>query len=52
MDSMNWLSDFLDESMPIWRDNPVIYFREVLQFEPDEWQAEAYGLGTQSEGQY
>ena len=41
MDSMNWLSDFLDESMPIWRDNPVIYFREVLQFEPDEWQAEA-----------
>ena len=42
MDSnMDWLSDFLDESIPIWRDNPVIYFREVLQFEPDEWQAEA-----------
>ena len=42
MDSnMDWLSNFLDESIPIWRDNPVIYFREVLQFEPDEWQAEA-----------
>lgn len=39
--NMDWLSDFLDESIPIWRDNPVIYFREVLQFEPDEWQAEA-----------
>lgn len=38
---MDWLSDFLDESIPIWRDDPVIFFCEVLQFEPDEWQAEA-----------
>lgn len=39
--SMDWLSDFLDESIPLWRNNPVMFFREVLGFEPDEWQAEA-----------
>ena len=38
---MKWLSDFLDESIPMWQDDPVIYFREVLTFEPDKWQAEA-----------
>lgn len=35
------LKDFLNESMPIWQKNPVQYFREVLQFTPDEWQEEA-----------
>ena len=39
--NMEWLSDFLDESIPLWRDDPVMFFREVLGFEPDEWQAEA-----------
>ena len=34
-------SEFLDESIPLWRDDPVMFFREVLSFEPDEWQAEA-----------
>ena len=29
---------FLDESIPLWRDDPVMFFREVLNFEPDEWQ--------------
>ena len=38
---MKWLSDFLDESIPMWQDDPVVYFREVLTFEPDKWQAEA-----------
>lgn len=41
MGNLDWLSDFLDESIPIWQEDPVVYFREVLQFEPDEWQAEA-----------
>lgn len=39
--NMDWLKDFLDESIPLWRNDPVMYFREVLSFEPDEWQAEA-----------
>ena len=34
-------SEFLDESIPLWRDDPVMFFREVLSFEPDEWQAQA-----------
>ena len=34
-------SEFLDESIPLWRDDPVMFFREVLNFEPDEWQAQA-----------
>lgn len=38
---IEWLSEFLEESIPLWRDDPVEYFREVLAFEPDEWQAEA-----------
>lgn len=33
-------SEFLDESIPLWRNDPVMFFREVLGFEPDEWQAE------------
>lgn len=39
--NMDWLSDFLDESIPLWKDDPVMFFREVLVFEPDEWQKEA-----------
>lgn len=41
MDDMQWLQDFLDESIPIWQGNPVVFFREVLDFEPDKWQADA-----------
>lgn len=37
---MEWLDDFLDESIPIWRRNPVQYCEEVLTMEPDEWQAD------------
>ena len=33
-------SEFLDESMPLWRNDPVMFFREVLSFEPDDWQKE------------
>ncbi len=40
-DDMKWLGDFLDISIPMWREDPVIFFREVLRFEPDKWQAEA-----------
>lgn len=38
---MDWLADFLDESIPLWRESPEMFFREVLQFEPDAWQREA-----------
>lgn len=40
MDDLQF-SEFLDESIPLWRNDPVMFFREVLSFEPDEWQAEA-----------
>lgn len=40
-DDMRWLKEFLDESIPIWQADPVVFFREVLTFEPDEWQADA-----------
>lgn len=40
-DDMNWLSDFLDESIPLWQENPEMFFKEVLRFEPDDWQREA-----------
>jgi hypothetical protein len=35
------LNDFLVESIPIWANEPVTFFREVLNFEPDPWQIEA-----------
>ncbi|WP_283682693.1 terminase B [Parablautia sp. Marseille-Q6255] len=41
MNDLDWLSDFLDESIPIWRVSPPTFFREVLNFEPDTWQEEA-----------
>lgn len=41
MDNMDWLSEFLDESIPIWQEDPVIFCHEVLSFEPDDWQMQA-----------
>ena len=41
MNDMDWLTEFFDESIPIWQDDPVIFCKEVLQFEPDEWQKQA-----------
>ncbi len=38
---LSWLDDFLEESIPLWQDDPVLYFDEVLHFTPDEWQKEA-----------
>lgn len=43
--NMEWLDDFLDESIPLWKNDPVIFMREVLLFEPDDWQIDvAYDL--------
>ena len=45
MESEAWLEDFLDESIPLWQDDPVLFMREVLLFEPDDWQIKvAYDL--------
>ena len=45
MDNNQWLVDFLEESIPLWKNDPVLFMREVLLFEPDEWQKEvAYDL--------
>lgn len=42
---MEWLDDFLDESIPLWKNDPVMFMREVLLFEPDDWQIDvAYDL--------
>lgn len=35
------LHDFLVENIPLWQQNPVQFFGEVLSFYPDEWQKEA-----------
>lgn len=35
---MDWLDGFLDESIPLWKNDPVMFMREVLLFEPDDWQ--------------
>lgn len=32
---------FFQKKIPVYRKNPVIFAREVLLFEPDEWQKEA-----------
>ena len=37
MDKDTYL-DFIDESIPLWADNPVLFCKEVLSFEPDDWQ--------------
>ena len=36
-----FVQEFLMESLPIWRENPVQYCKEVLTFIPDPFQAEA-----------
>lgn len=41
MSDMTWLEDFLDESIPLWLDEPVLFCREVLMFDPDDWQIDA-----------
>lgn len=41
MSDMQWLEEFLEKSLPMWREDPVLYFKEVLEFEPDDWQAKA-----------
>lgn len=38
MQNEKWLDEFLDESIPLWRNDPVLFMREVLSFEPDDWQ--------------
>lgn len=38
MQNEKWLEEFLDESIPLWRNDPVVFMREVLSFEPDDWQ--------------
>lgn len=40
MDVDNWLGEFLDESIPLWKADPVPFMREVLLYEPDDWQIE------------
>ncbi|MCD8150587.1 MAG: terminase B [Clostridiales bacterium] len=45
MQNEQWLDEFLDESIPLWRADPVLFMREVLMFEPDDWQKDvAYDL--------
>nr|DAM32589.1 MAG TPA: large terminase [Caudoviricetes sp.] len=36
--NLEWLDSFLDESIPLWKADPVLFMKEVLLFEPDEWQ--------------
>lgn len=38
LSDLQWLDEFLEESVPIWIDNPPVFYREVLNFEPDNWQ--------------
>ena len=33
-----WMSYLLDCLIPAWKEDPVVFFREVLLFEPDDWQ--------------
>jgi hypothetical protein len=33
-----WINGFLAESIPMWRNDPVLFMREVLVFKPDGWQ--------------
>lgn len=41
----DWLEEFFSESIPLWSDDPVLFMREVLLFEPDDWQIDvAYDL--------
>ena len=40
MNDKQWLNDFLEDSIPKWKADPVMFMREVLLFEPDDWQIE------------
>lgn len=45
MENNDWLTSFLEESIPMWREDPILFMREVLLFEPDDWQISvAYDL--------
>lgn len=45
MGNNDWLDEFLDESIPLWQNDPVLFMKEVLLFEPDDWQVDvAYDL--------
>ncbi len=35
---INLFSDFINNSIPMWKNDPVLFMREVLLFEPDDWQ--------------
>lgn len=37
----NQRKKFFKKRIPVYRDNPVLFAREVLGFEPDKWQKEA-----------
>lgn len=39
-DDMEWFSQFMLESIPLWINNPVQFCKEVLDFEPDDWQVQ------------
>ena len=41
MSDLEWISPFFEESIPIWREKPVVFFQEVLNFNPDKWQEKA-----------
>lgn len=41
MGDVQWLDEFLEESIPQWIDDPVLFFKEVLNFIPDDWQEAA-----------
>ena len=34
------LRDFFNRRVPLYQKDPVLYAREVLLFEPDEWQCD------------
>lgn len=38
MQNEQWLDEFLEQSIPLWKADPVLFMREVLEFEPDDWQ--------------
>ncbi len=40
MNELTWFNDFLEESIPLWRQEPSVFMKEVLSFKPDDWQNE------------
>ena len=41
MSDLTWFAEYLDKNLPVWRKEPLVFFRQVLGFEPDDWQAAA-----------